>query len=227
MRAILSVFILVFISNLKVYSQHFNGGLLPELSLSYKWTDKIQQTLKIESAHIVYKSDYHDIEYNYERTDVQFFLQGRLSPFFRISGGYLYRFNGEGDNSNRFIQQASFLQRRIGLMVGHRLRLEQSPSSLNGLKWRYRYRLSAEVPIEGQSLDEGEYYLILSGEPIYSMQNRSGEIETRIISSLGYLVSNASKLELGIDYRIQEIFNHDAQQNLWLNFGWYYTIPNK
>jgi hypothetical protein len=92
------------------------------------------------------------------------------------------------------------------------------------VKWRLRYRLSAEFPLEGQSLDAGEFYLITSGEPIYSWQDSAHDVEVRIATSLGYFISDKSELEVGLDYRMEKLLTDPYRQKMWVRIGWFYVI---
>lgn len=204
--------------------QQFHSGLMPEVSLSYKWSDVLQQTLKIESAHELTGPESEGFAYAYDQTDIQVFLEGRLNPFIKIAGGYQYRLEGDGDNPHRFIQQAAVLQRKESFRLGHRLRTDQTVYSTDPVKWRLRYRISAEFPLEGQSLDAGEFYLITSGEPIYSWQDSAHDVEVRIATSLGYFISDKSELEVGLDYRMEKLLTDPYRQKMWVRIGWFYVI---
>jgi len=204
--------------------QQFYAGLMPEVSVSYKWSDRIQQTLKIESALEMYHPETAGFVYSYDQTDIQLFIEGKHNPFFKTALGYQYQLEGGGENSHRFIQQAAFLQRKTGFRLGHRVRVDQTLYTSEAVKLRLRYRLSAEFPLEGQSLDAGEFYLLISGEPIYAVQDAMGEMEARLATSIGYFISHKTKLELGLDYRLEELWVHPVRQKLWLGFGWFYII---
>ncbi len=219
----ISLFLFLF-AILPVRSQNFSAGILPEISLSYQWSEKIQQTVKIESMHEMYTPDSQEPRYYYEQTDVQIFLEGRINPFIRVAGGYQYRFEGQGENAHRSIQQISFLQRKQGFRLGHRLRTDQTFVPSEAIQWRFRYRLSAEVPLQGQSLDDGEFYLKFSGEPIFSVHDAERELETRLSTSLGFLIHAGNKLELGPDYRLEDIMTKGAGHDLWMKLGWFYLI---
>lgn len=204
--------------------QNFHAGLLPEASVSYKWSEKLQQTVKIESAHEMYHSETALFEYTYDQTDIQLFLEGKLNPFIKIAGGYQYRVEGKGENPHRFIQQAAVLQRMTGFRIGHRFRTDQTIYTSEAVKYRLRYRLSAEFPLEGQSLDAGELYLLMSGEPIHSLQDAKSDMEVRLATSFGYFINNKTKLEMGLDYRLENILVDPVRQKLWLKLGWFFVI---
>ncbi len=224
MRSLLLVIILLFLSAPRVRAQSFQAGISPEVAISYRWTDRLKQTVKIESMHEFFHTEPSMWNYSYDQTDLQVFLEGRLNPFIRIAGGYQFRLEGEGENSHRTIQQVAFLRKGTGFRLGHRLRTDQTFYPSETLEWRLRYRLSAEISLEGQSLDAGEFYLLLSGEPIFSWQNSVSDLETRLKTSLGYLINNSNKVEAGLDYRLDRWLENSVRQRLWVKVGWFYSI---
>jgi hypothetical protein len=104
------------------------------------------------------------------------------------------------------------------------LRTDQTIYTSDAVKLRLRYRLSAEFPLEGQSLDAGEFYLLMSGEPIHSLQDAKSDLEVRLTSSFGYFINNKAKLEMGLDYRLEKILDDPGRQKLWLKLGWFFVI---
>lgn len=206
------------------HAQSFYGGFLPEITLSYQWNDKIQHTTKLESMHEMYQDQSPSWNYAYEQTDVQTFLVVKLNPFWKIAGGYQYRFKNNGANSHRTIQQAALGQRKTGYQLGHRWRTDQTFYPREAIKWRVRYRLAAEIPLEGQSLDNGEFFLSLSTEPVYAMQVGTSDLETRLTVSMGFFKNRHNKLVAGWDYRLQKLLVKPYQQQLWFKIGWYLIL---
>lgn len=223
MRFILTVFLISLLHVAAAQTRSFNAGLLPEIVVSYKWNEKLQHTTKIESLHKVFLTEPMMWNYSYEQTDIQTFLEWKVNPFWKIAGGYQYRLKTD-ENAHRAIQQAALVQKKTGFRLGHRWRTDQTFYTSDVVKWRARYRLSAEIPLEGQSLDDNEYYLILSGEPVYSLQDGVSDIESRVTASLGYFINSTNKLETGFDYRLEKLPGNSVRQNLWLKLGWYYIF---
>jgi len=224
MRLSIILLFLILYTVPRAAGQDFNAGLMPEFAVSYKWSDKIQQIIKIESLHEMYESTSPGFNYGHDQTDLQFFIQGTLNPFRKIAVGYQYRLENGSPNVHRFIQQAAFLQREYGFRIGHRLRTDQTIYVSDRAKFRFRYRLSAVIPLEGQSLDAGEFYLITSGEPIYSLQNLTSDLEIRFVGAIGFYINNRTKLEMGLDYRFEKLLISPTRQKLWLNTGLFYSI---
>lgn len=204
-----------------------SGGFFPEAQLTYTPKDKLKLTAKIETQHGMVRNSSEteaDFGYFHERTDFQGFVDFTLNPFIAIAGGYQYRWDGSGENSHRSIQQISFVQGRTGYRLGHRLRTDQTFLPSDSPEFRLRYRLVAEIPLNGQRIDPGEFYFIASNEPIFGVQGSEFKIENRLVGSLGHNFSNKQKLEGGIDYRTDDFLDGGLRQRIWLKVGWFVSI---
>jgi hypothetical protein len=202
-------------------------GFFPEFQVGFKATEKLKVVGKIESQHGMaekYEGHDADVGYFHNLTDFQGFLGTKINPFVDIAGGYQYRVNSLGDNSHRTIQQISFLQLPGNYKLGHRVRADQTFSPFEKSEYRLRYRISFELPIEGESLDPGEFYLVFSDEVIYSYQARESGIENRVVASLGHLSKEKQKFQAGIDYRTDRFFDPDLRHRSWFKFGWYLSF---
>ena len=206
----------------------FFTGFFPEAALSGSVSDRVQLTLKVESQHRGYDNratEGERWEYFHYQTDLQGFVALSLNPFWKVSGGYQYRLaGGNGANTHRSIQQAAYVQRLLRSRLGHRLRTDQTYHPTEATEFRVRYRLSIEIPLAGQSLDPGEFYLLLSDEVIYGYQEDSGEIENRLVGSLGHYFSKQAKLEAGLDYRTDRYIAEGFRTRLWFKVGGYFSL---
>ena len=203
-------------------------GFFPEAALTGSVSDRVQLTFKVESQHRSYDNRVADgerWEYFHYRTDLQGFVALSLNPFWKVSGGYQYRIEGgDGANTHRFIQQIAYVQRLRRSRLGHRLRTDQTYHPSEAVELRARYRLSVEIPLAGQSLDPGEFYLLLSGEVIYGYQGGNSEIENRLVGSLGHYFSKQAKLEAGLDYRTDRYIAEGFRTRLWFKVGGYFSL---
>jgi hypothetical protein len=203
-------------------------GFFPEAALTGALSDRVQLTFKVESQHRSYDnraSEGERWEYFHYRTDLQGFVALSLNPFWKVSGGYQYRLEGgDGANTHRSIQQIAYVQRLRRSRLGHRLRTDQTFHPSEAVELRARYRLSVEIPLVGESLDPGEFYLLLSGEVIYGVQGGGSEIENRLVGSLGHYFSKRAKLEIGPDYRTDRYLSPGFRTRLWLKVGGYFSL---
>ncbi|MFT7363244.1 MAG: hypothetical protein ACI9UV_001442, partial [Algoriphagus sp.] len=137
--------------------------------------------------------------------------------------GVFHRFQ-EGSDANRIIQQFGLFQRRRNLRILHRFRTDQTFTKGEKVEVRLRYRLALEIPLNGATLDPGEYYLAISNEPIFSYQARAVELENRVIFSLGKLIQNGKRLEWSVDYRTDGYVEKSLRTRLWAKFGYFYSF---
>lgn len=199
-------------------------GFFPEFQVGYKATEKLKVIGKIESQHgLAEKFGGEDLDagYFHNLTDFQGFLGTKVNPFIDIAGGYQYRVDSRGENSHRTIQQVSILQLPSTYKIGHRIRFDQTYSPFEKNEYRVRYRVSFEIPIEGKSLEPGEFYLLFSDELIYSYQARTSGLENRVVASLGHLSKTKQKFQAGVDYRTDRFFDPSFRHRTWFKFGWY------
>jgi len=223
--------LVLFILVKSVHAQRVSStGFFPEAQLTFSPLEKLVLTAKIETQHgMVTNTNETPANWGYYhyRTDFQGFAGTSLNPFISIAGGYQYRWDGDGDNSHRTIQQISLVQRKASYRLGHRLRTDQTFLPTEAPEFRIRYRLVAEFPLSGNRIDPGEYYLIASNEPIFEYQADSYNIENRLVCSLGYNFTKNQKLEAGLDYRADNFLDGGLRQRLWLRVGWFVNIPHE
>lgn len=222
-------FLCIFLFSFYTQAQNtrFSTGFFPEASLSYKLNENYSITHKIESQHGIFDKQSQlneELEYHHVLTDLQSFINRKISPFVKVSLGYQYRIE-EGENTHRPIQQLSILQRQSRYRIGHRIRTDQTIFEEAETLWRFRYRLKSQIPLQGFELDPGEKYLSISNEVIYMNKNGEDDIENRLTASLGFYFNDKNKLEIGFDYRTDDYLVDDRfRHRLWLKIGYYKSI---
>lgn len=204
-----------------------NLGFFPEFQVRVKASEKLRLTGKIESQHgmaSLPEGNEASWAYRHVLTDFQGFAGTSINPFVSLTGGYQFRLDGRNNDSHRTIQQISFLQRKSTFRLGHRIRTDQTFAAAEAIEYRLRYQLSAEIALQGQTVDPGEYYLVLADELIYSYQDRDSGLENRFVAALGHLSRNRQKFQVGIDHRTDRFFDAALRQRIWFKFGWYLTL---
>lgn len=205
----------------------FSSGLVPQLSVSHKISDEFSVNVKAESwnalLHIPRGED-ADWDYDYQGTDFQFFATWAFHPLWKVAAGYQLNAGPEGDIQHLSIQQVSFLQRLERIRLGHRFRTDQTYERNEMERYRLRYRLSAEIPIRGLSLDPGEPYFLVSDEVLLRIRDKETSTENRLGVYWGYYMTNKDKIQFGVDYRIAPVFSGDARNHFWLRASWYVRI---
>lgn len=87
-----------------------------------------------------------------------------------------------------------------------------------------RYRISSDIPINGQKLDPGESYLIVSNEIIAEYFVSAFEFENRLVGGIGWYFENKNKFETSIDYRLDPIIVSPQRNRIWLKFSLYINL---
>ncbi len=225
MRHSFFLFIIFSFTHHSFYAQNseFSSGLLPSITFSTPFAENFQFTAKLESMQEMFSNDYKNgdyYEYSYKRTDLQGFVTYKINPFWSTAAGYQYRLVNANENAHRTIQQLALVQRKTGYRLGHRFRADQTFRDSESIEYRFRCRLSAEFPLQGLEVDPGEFYLLLSDEAIFSLQDDEKDVENRLVSSMGYYFSSRHRFEAGLDFRTDKILVNGSRNRLWINLGW-------
>lgn len=207
-------------------SKVFFTGFFPEISITKKLNEQHKLNFKIENQEILFDnrdSESENPQFSHYRTDLMLFFDRNLRPGVSIGLGIFHRFQ-ENEDGNRIIQQLAVLQRMRNLRINHRLRTDQTFTQNENLEVRLRYRFSMEIPLEGSEVDFGEYYLVLSEEPIFSLKGGEFEIENRTALALGKLYNSNEKLEWAVDYRTDGFIQDGFRTRLWAKISYYYNF---
>lgn len=164
-----------------------------------------------------------DFSYEYLLTDLSLIFAKRIGINTSVAGGYFIRISNE-NVSNRAIQQISFVRRYPAFRLSHRISSDQTFMAENNTEFRFRYRLSSEIPLEGQSLDPKEFFVKTNNEYLNSFQGKSYDLEVRIAAFLGYAFSTDSKFEIGFDYRIDSFIENNTRNRIWLGINFYQSL---
>lgn len=209
------------------YAQNtFQLGSLPSLNVNKKLKKDWSINSKIESRMLFQKGEVNgfvDNNFNYVLTDISLIAAKKIGLNARIAGGYLIR-NEEGILHHRFIQQFVVVQKLPGFRLAHRLVSDQTFSIKEDPIFRLRYRISSEIPLNGQSVDPGEYYLKINNEYLNSLQTKEYDLEIRLIPLIGYDISEKIKIETGLDYRVNSFLNHNTRHSYWMTFNVFIEI---
>lgn len=140
-----------------------------------------------------------------------------------LAGGYLVR-SREGQLFHRYIQQFTMVKRYETFRMAHRFSSDQTFNSAEPWELRLRYRITAEIPLNGQSVDPGEFYLKFNNEYLNSWQESEPDLEIRLVPLAGFEFTDNNKLEFGLDYRLSSFLDGSSRNSFWLNFGWYLKV---
>lgn len=206
-------------------SMRYRTGVLPQFNLSADLSDDWRLASKIESRQLLRAGVWGEEPqqtYEYVLTDASAVLTSRGGSLKGWSVGYMLRV--ADDLTHRALQQYSSTQ-QLGMgRIGHRFRSDQTWRKQNKTEFRFRYRLSLQVPLQGQQLDDGEFYLKVNQEQLLSIQGDETDIELRLIPMIGWRISDQVKWEIGLDYRLDGFINRGTRSSFWIVIGAYYTF---
>lgn len=206
------------------YSQStYQFGILPSINLNKKLQKDWSLNFKTQSRQRIQNGDFrgnHTKEYEYLLTDFSILSAKKVGLNSRIAGGYLIRFRNE-EIIHRTIQQYSIVKRKTGFRLAHRIAADQSFSSNQSPEFRFRYRLTPEIPLDGQTVDPKEFYIKTNLEFLNKFQSSDYELEFRLAPLFGYSFNDRNKLEFGLDYRFDSIFVTDPRHSFWTSINWY------
>lgn len=195
---------------------NFNMGFKKDWALNLKWESR-QSILsgQFSSASNLYME--------YISSDFSLLGSKKIGLHNSIAGGYLIRFR---DNTviHRAIQQFTVIQKYSSFRLAHRFVSDQTFEAKDPVGFRLRYRITAEIPLNGQSVDANEFYMKLSNEYLNAIVGKIYNLEIRIMPLLGYSFTDDNKIEFGLDYRLSSFLNNPAINNFWLNLSWYIKV---
>lgn len=217
------ILILIFLSAMSAicYAQNsYQYGIMPSINLQKKFPRNWSANFKVESRQSFYNQE---LKYKYLLTDLSLLATKRVAPNITVGGGYLLR--AEVDKiKNRAVQQISFGKKYSGFRMSHRIVTDQTFEKDNETEFRLRYRVSSEIPLEGQSIDVKEFYLKLNNEYLNSWQKKDYDMEIRLVALLGYSISPSNDLEIGTDYRLDSFINGDSRNRIWLSINLFHSL---
>lgn len=202
-------------------------GLLPAVNISTQLPRDFKLNGKIESRQLlrrgVFKTEEQSTNYDYVLTDFSLLAAKKIGPRTSLAAGYLLRV--EDDRFlHRSIQHLIVTQSYTGIRLSHRFSADQTFDPEESTEFRARYRLAAELPLNGRSADADEFYLKASNEYLNAWQGQEYDLEIRLVSLLGYRFTDSKKIELGLDYRLDSFLNQGSRQRLWIGLNWYQVI---
>jgi hypothetical protein len=220
-----SLFVLSLLSvhNIFFAQGFFELGILPAVNFNKKFKNDWSLNSRIESRMLLQSGVIRgsvDKSFNYVLTDFSLIAAKKVGLNSRVAAGYLIRFE-EGYIHHRFIQQYTIVQGFAGFRLAHRFVSDQTFSSIAAPEFRLRYRITAELPLNGESVDPGEFYVKINNEYLNSFQARVFDLEIRIVPLLGYDFTDKLRLETGLDYRVDSFLEKKTSHTYWMTVNFF------
>ncbi|MFT4833994.1 MAG: hypothetical protein ACI8WP_000751 [Flavobacteriaceae bacterium] len=133
----------------------------------------------------------------------------KINPSLSAALGYKYRSNDPVEQldiyEHRITEQLVWTHFERKWRLVSRLRLEQRFFQ-DDFAQRLRYRTSLDIPLSGEKLDPGEFYLVVSNELLLQVEKGSHEEwSDRIGGSLGFVFSKSLRLEASFIHRFERL----------------------
>lgn len=216
----ISLILFIILPNLIIAQNQNSFGFLPSVNINSKLPKDWFTNFKIDSRQELYKDIF---KYSYKLTELS--LGGGKKIGFRTKLAFGYQLSTDSKVVyNTFIQQMSHTKKYQTFILAHRFQTNQTLNKNKAVEYRLRYRLSAEIPLNGQILDPKELFVKVNNEYLNSMQGETYDLEIRIAGFLGFVLSPKTKIEIGIDNRIDSFINNNLRNRLWLGLNIYQVL---
>ncbi len=128
----------------------------------------------------------------------------------KLGGGLMYRFNTlenpQNENEIRLTQQYTYAKPFNALRLSHRIKLDQRLRPTRTTH-RIRYRFLADFPLNGLSIDLGEYYAVVSSESLLNTGSKEKPAwDQRFTLGVGNQLFKKIKVQLDLQYRLENYF---------------------
>ena len=204
-------------------AQHaYRAGLVPEINLNRPIGSRWALNAQLESRPLLARGTFGEgrSRFRYSLTDLSLAGARKTGPNQTLTLGYLLRM-ARSSIGHRLFQQYSLVQPLSAFRLGHRLAGDQTFSPEEAAEWRLRYRISLELPLSGRQVDPREMYLKLSQEQLHRFQGGGYNLELRLVPTLGLVITDESKVETGLEYRIDGFLQDRPRSTFWWKLAWY------
>ena len=200
----------------------------PSISLSWKINDRWSMTGQVKAGQLLAGNKASGFEKSFtERFESQVFANYSIFGSRRISLGYVTGiddpFMDEPGYEHRLTEQFSFVANPGQLRMAVRLRAEQRFRT-SGFQQRYRARLSTDLPLRGERLDEGEPYLILQNEILTSPDEGKVPFDNRFDAGIGWLLPGKQKFQFQLQHRFEKWNQPNRGHVFQILTGYYFNL---
>ena len=189
----------------------------PNVAINYDVATNYSHNFEFANRSYLYDEE---LQLKVRQFEISHFSKLNIGFDQSIAMGVKYRwrehFENDKENELRLTEQYNITNRNGSLRLGNRFRVEQriNPSVTTH---RFRYRFALDTPLSGEKLDVGEAYFVISTEALLSAaKSQKPEFDQRLTSQIGWLVNPETKLQTGLEYRIENYGQEPAYVMLLL-----------
>ncbi|MFS4468725.1 DUF2490 domain-containing protein [Maribacter sp. 2210JD10-5] len=185
--------------------ENLTGYWQPQLSLNYEVAKNYSHNFSLAKRSYVFRDE--TFLFDIRQLDLVHFSKLKVSGNQSLGFGIQYRFRETFEenrgNELRLTQQYNITNKIRSLRLGNRFRAEQRITATATIH-RFRYRLALDFPLQGESLDIGESYAIITTEALLSTdKGQSSAYDQRLTTQLGWLISDVTKFQIGTEFRAE------------------------
>jgi len=218
------VLVVGFLSLQALYAQDYQLGIMPEVNLTIPLDDRLKWRSSLESRFQVYEvgDDFSEWQFTPLLADWANLILWKSGASTSLASGYLVRIREES-TQHRIMQQFRITSNLVSSRLGHRIASDQTFTSGGATRWRGRYRITWEKPLNGQRVDPGEFYLKLAHEYLYLTQDGSSDWEIRFSPVIGLEIAPSKGIEFGLDTRFKNLRNN-ADREMWVTVTYFSVL---
>lgn len=211
---------MMFLTKIICAQNSYQFGLLPVLNMNKKLNDVFKLNLKTEARESIYKAGKYNFQH--DLIDISAIISKKVGLNQSVAGGYLFRVKNK-EIVHGLIQQYVTTHKYFIIRMAHRFSSDQTFAKEN-TTIRLRYRISSQIPLQGQSVNSKEFYLKTNNEYLNTWKSGGYDLEIRLSIILGYEFNDNNKLEFGIENRADSFIGNTLRNRSWFNIGWYVSL---
>lgn len=193
-------------------------GWLPKINLSSKLGATTKWVNSIETRELVYKDR---IRFLHKLVDVSSLISIKTDINQSLNLGYILRIE-DRELVHRLFQQYNIVHNIASFKLGHRIGVEEHFPEKSKPFYRGRYRVSVQKALQGTKLDVHEFYIKFGHECVYHFNDKS--LEIRFSPYVGYQASKKDKVEVGVEYRANDLLADFNTHRFWFRTTWYISL---
>lgn len=226
MRPLFSLLLILCAGSRMMAQSSYRLGALSGINLNKNISTDWELNFQAEARHLFKERSVEEespLTYTYVHTDLSAGVARKTGLNNTVAAGYQLRIR-EQLLIHRTAQQFTIARSYSTYRLAHRFAADQTFSGEEATEIRFRYRLTFEIPLNGQVVDPEEFYFKLNNEGLHNFRSSAYDLEFRTVPSFGYVFTDTNKLELGLDYRVDGFINGPSRHTLRLRLQWYIKL---